>query len=88
MKNENLLEALSARARNESPPTVDVADQVIARLHAEQNLIERITEKPLLWLAAVSSALAVPAVVIAIMVYNASTGPLYEFSRAISWVAQ
>jgi hypothetical protein len=88
MKNENLLEALSARARNESPPPVDVADRVIVRLHAEQNLIERITEKPLLWLAAVSSALAVPAVVIAIMVYNASTGPLYEFSRAISWVAQ
>jgi hypothetical protein len=88
MRNENILEALSARARNESPPAVDVADRVIARLHAEQNLIERITEKPLLWLAAISSALAVPAVVIAIMVYNASTGPLYEFSRAISWVAQ
>jgi hypothetical protein len=95
MKNENLLEALSARARDESPPAVDVADRVIARLHAsagrltaEQNLIERITEKPLLWLAAISSALAVPAVVIAIMVYNASTGPLYEFSQAISWVAQ
>jgi hypothetical protein len=88
MKNESLLEALSARARSEPPPSVDVTARVIARLNAEQNIIERMAEKPLLWLAAISSALAVPAVVIAIMVYNAATGPLYEFSQAISWVAQ
>jgi hypothetical protein len=88
MKNDSFLEALSARARSESPPAVDVAGRVIARLSTEQNRIERMTEKPLLWLAAASSALAVPAVVIAIMVYNASTGPLYEISQAIAWVAQ
>jgi hypothetical protein len=88
MKNESFLEALSARARIESPPKVDVAGRVIAILNAEQNRIERMTEKPLLWLAAASSALAVPAVVVAIMVYNASTGPLYEISQAIAWVAQ
>ena len=88
MKNERLLEALSARARSESPPSVDVAGRVIAILNAEQNRIERMAEKPLLWLAAVSSALAVPAAVVAIMVYNASTGPLYEISQAIAWVVQ
>ncbi len=88
MKNESLFEALSARARSESPPSVDVAGRVIAILNAEQNRIEQLTEKPLLWLAAASSALAVPAVVVAIMVYNASTGPLYEISQAIAWVAQ
>ncbi len=88
MKNESLFEALSARARSESPPSVNVAGRVIAILNAEQNRIERMAEKPLLWLAAASAALAVPAVVIAIMVYNASTGPLYEISQAISWVAQ
>ena len=88
MKNESLFEALSARARNESPPSVDVAGRVIAILNAEQNRIERMAEKPLLWLAAASSAFAVPAVIVAIMVYNASTGPLYEISQAISWVAQ
>jgi hypothetical protein len=95
MKNENLFEALSARARSESPPAVDVAGRVIARLSdsagrltAEQNRIERMAEKPLLWLAAASSAFAVSAIVIAIMVYNASTGPLYEISQAIAWVAQ
>jgi hypothetical protein len=88
MKNESLFEALSARARNESPPAVDVASRVIARLSTEQNRIEKLAEKPLLWLAAASSAFAVSAVAIAIMVYNASTGPLYEISQAIAWVAQ
>ena len=88
MKNESLFEALSARARSESPPAVDVAGRVIARLNAEQNRIERMAEKPLLWLAAASSAFALPAVIVAIMVYNASTGPLYEISQAIAWVVQ
>jgi len=88
MKNESLFEALTARARSETPPSVDVAGRVIARLNAEQNRIERMAEKPLLWLAAASSAFAVPAVIVAIMVYNASTGPLYEISQAIAWVAQ
>jgi hypothetical protein len=88
MKNESLLEALSARARSESPPAIDVAGRVIARLSSEQNRIEQMAEKPLLWLAAASSALAVPAIIAAIMVYNASTGPLYEISQAIAWVAQ
>ncbi|MBN2592331.1 MAG: hypothetical protein JXA81_02405 [Sedimentisphaerales bacterium] len=88
MKNENLFEALAARTRSESAPAVDVASRVIARLSAEQNRIERMAEKPLLWLAAASSAFAASAVVIAIMVYNASTGPLYEISQAIAWVAQ
>ncbi|OHB63336.1 MAG: hypothetical protein A2168_02450 [Planctomycetes bacterium RBG_13_50_24] len=88
MKNESLFEALSARARSEPPPSVDVAGRVIAILNAEQNRVERMTEKPLLWLAAASSAFAVPAVIVAIMVYNASTGPLYEISQAIAWVVQ
>jgi len=88
MKNENLFEALAARARSESPPSVDVAGRVIARLSAQQNRIEQMTEKPLLWLAAASSAFAVSAVVIAVMVYNSATGPLYEISQAIAWVVQ
>lgn len=88
MKNESLFETLSARARSEAPPSVDVAGRVIAILNAEQNRIERMTEKPLLWLAVASSAVTVPVVVAAIMVYNASTGPLYEISQAISWVVQ
>jgi len=88
MKNESLFEALSARARMDSPPTVDVAGRVIAKLNAQQSRIEQMAERPLLWVAAASSAAAVPAVVAAIMVYNASTGPLYDISQAIAWVVQ
>jgi hypothetical protein len=88
MKNENLFEALAERARSDSPPSVDVSSRIIARLSAEQSRIERMAEKPLLWLAAASSAFAVSAVVIAIIVYNASIGPLYEISQAIAWVVQ
>jgi len=88
MENENLFETLAARARSDSPPAVDVAGRVIARLSAEQNRMERIAEKPLLWLAAASSAFAVSAIVIAIIVYNTSIGPLFEISQAIAWVVQ
>jgi hypothetical protein len=88
MKNENRFEELIARARSEAPPRVDVAGRVIAILSAEQNRMERMTERPLMWLAAVSSAVAVPVVVAAVVVYNASTGPLYEISQAIAWVVQ
>ncbi len=88
MKNENRFEELIARARSEAPPRVDVAGRVIAILSAERDRMERITERPLMWLAAASSAVAVPVVVAAVVVYNASTGPLYEISQAIAWVVQ
>ena len=88
MKNENRFEELIARARSEAPPRVDVAGRVIAILSAERDRMERMTERPLMWLAAASSAVAVPVVVAAVVVYNASTGPLYEISQAIAWVVQ
>jgi len=88
MKNENQFNSLVNRARGEEPPSVDIANRVIAILSSEQNRMERITERPLMWLAAVSSAVAVPVVVAAVVVYYASTGPLYEISQAIAWVLQ
>ncbi len=88
MKNENRFEELIARARSEAPPRVDVAGRVIAILSAERDRMERMTERPLMWLAAASAAVAVPVVVAAVVVYNASTGPLYEISQAIAWVVQ
>ena len=88
MKNEHLFQALITRARREEPPSVDVAGRVIATLTAERDRLERISVRPLMWLAALSSAVAVPAVILAIVVYNTWTGPLFEISQAISWVAQ
>ncbi len=88
MKNKSRFEALMARARSESPPAVDVAGRVIAILAAERLRVDRSPERPLMWLAAFSSAVAVPAVVAAIVVYNAWADPLLEISQAIAWVAQ
>jgi hypothetical protein len=88
MKNDSRFEALIARARSESPPAVDVSGRVVAILAAERVRLERAPDRPLMWLAAFSSAVAVPAVVMAIVVYNNWAGPLFEISRAIAWVTQ
>ncbi|KPL22877.1 MAG: hypothetical protein AMJ75_07170 [Phycisphaerae bacterium SM1_79] len=88
MKDEDRLQALIARARDESPPRVDVAGRVIATLAAERDRLERLSDRPLMWLAAFSSAVAVPIVVLAIVVYNTWAGPLFEISQAIAWVTQ
>jgi len=88
MDNDSKFEALIARARGESPPTVDVAGRVVAILGAQRLRIERAPDRPLMWVAAFSSAIAVPAVILAVMVYNSWMGPLFEISRAIAWVTQ
>jgi hypothetical protein len=88
MKNEKRFESLVMRARGETSPSVDVADKVIAILTAEQGRFVEISDRPLMWLAALSSAVAVPVVIMAISVYNEWSGPLYEISQAISWVTQ
>lgn len=88
MNNDSRFEALIACARSESPPAVDVSGRVIAILAAERVSLDRAPDRPLMWLAAFSSAVAVPAVVMAIVVYNSWAGPLFEISRAIAWVTQ
>jgi len=88
MNNESRFEALIARARSESPPAVDVSGRVIAILAAERVSLDHAPDRPLMWLAAFSSAVAVPAVAMAIVVYNSWAGPLFEISRAIAWVTQ
>lgn len=88
MKNENQFEAIIRRARSESAPSVDVADRVIAVLTTEHDQFENISDRPLMWLAAFSSAVAVPAAIIAIVIYNNWIGSLYDISQAIAWVTQ
>jgi hypothetical protein len=88
MKDQSQFERLARLARSEAPPSVDVAGRVIAILSAEQVRLSRASDKPLMWLAAVSSAVAVPAAVLAVIVYNNWVGPLFELSQAISWVTQ
>ena len=88
MKNQNLFQNLAARARSETPPGVDVAGRVISILTAEQDRLDRISERPLVWLAVFSSAAAIPAAVLAIFSYYTWVDPLFEISQAIAWVIQ
>jgi hypothetical protein len=88
MKNiDNKIKILAARAYDETPPRVNVADRVIAILTAEK-YPQSVAEKPLMWMAAISSVAAVIAAVFAIALYNTGTDPLMEISQAISWVVQ
>jgi hypothetical protein len=66
MRNKERFEILAARARGETPPRVNVAGRVIANLTAEQDRLDRITERPLMWVAVFSSAAAIPAAVLVI----------------------
>ena len=82
MNSKSRFEALLAQARGETPPQVDVAADVLMILASG-----RVSDKPLLWLAALSSAIAVPAAVVAgVILYNTWTDPLVELSEAIKWV--
>ena len=88
MKTEEQFEMLVSQARGESPPQVDVTDSVLATLAARGGQPVYLSDRPLMWLAGVCSAAAVSAVVLATVMYHASTGPLAELVESISWVMQ
>jgi hypothetical protein len=94
---EEQFEALIAWARNETPPRVDVADRVLAILSAKQDRSvgrpKRVqllfaSERPWMYLAAVSSAAAIPAGLLTFFLYQAWSDPLAELVEAVSWVIQ
>ncbi len=85
---EKRIEHLAARARAERPPKVDVADSVLQMLAAGQTEPLGVTERFWMWLAAVSSAIAVPTAAVAFMLYTRSAGPLSQIAEAISWAAK
>ncbi len=88
MNDNSKFDALIARARGEQPPRVDVADRVIGILSGQDARFEPAWDRPLMWVAALSSAVAIPAVVAAVLVYQVWTDPLFELTKAISWVMQ
>jgi hypothetical protein len=83
---KNTFEILCEKARKEDPPKVDVTERVIAIIAANEIQTDWFWDRPLMWVAAFSSAVAVPIVVLAIMLHNLWVGPLFEISQAISWV--
>ena len=79
---------LASKVREESCPRVDVADRVLATLTEGQRRAAFMEERPLVWIAALGSAVAVPVAVLAIGAYQAIVDPLLWISETISWVAQ
>jgi hypothetical protein len=88
MKVEKLFKTLTAQARAEIPPTVNVAESVLDILTSMQTEPVAVLERPWKWLAALSSAVAGAMAVITIVIYYTFSEPLVEITNAISWVAQ
>lgn len=88
MNKKNQFDALIALARGDQAPNVDVAGRVIAILSGEEGRFEPAAERPLMWLAAFSSAVAASVAVAAVFAYQTWIDPLYELSQAVSWVIQ
>ncbi len=86
--NRKLFGTLAARASSETPPSVDVSDSVLDILSSRQGRPVFVSDRPLMWMAALSSILAIPAVALAFVMYNSWTGPLAELAESISWVTQ
>jgi hypothetical protein len=79
---------MAARAQAERTPRVDVTQSVLHILTTGQAQPLTAAERLWMWLAAVASAVAVPAAAIAIILYSRSAGPLNEIVEAISWAVQ
>lgn len=75
MNDEERIRKLAARARMETPPAVDVTNRVMAILH-EEAARQAPAFRPLAWVAGVSFALAIPAGLLGIWVWNSLTDPL------------
>lgn len=82
---KNLFDILCEKAGSENPPHVNVAEKAIALITASEMRTDWFWDKPLMWVAALSSAAAIPLVIMAIMLHNMWVGPLFEISQAVSW---
>ena len=88
MNLEERILAIACHARAEAPPRVDVTSGVLSILAAGRVPAATFSERAWMWMAALSSAVAVPVAVLAITVYMSPADPLTEIVRSISWVMQ
>jgi anti-sigma-K factor RskA len=85
---ENQIQQLVNQAKMESAPGINVSGDVLKILSESKIRQVYFSERFWMWLAAASSAIAVPAVMIALITYNNYTQPLKEMVDIISWVIQ
>ena len=78
---------LVGQARGERTPSVDVRGAVLSLLGNESG--ERwVLERPMVWMAALSSTLALAVVAVVVLMYYRAADPLLEVANSISWVIQ
>ncbi len=88
MNIEKHLKYLAARARAEHMAQTDVTGRVISRLRTDPAQPIYALERPLMWMAGLSSALAVSAVVAALLLYSGGAAdPLHEMMETVSWAS-
>lgn len=88
MKKQILFNELMIHAQKEAAPKVDVADSVLGTL-AMGSHVQLVSYKPLVWIAAFSSAAAAGVVLFMHLSSNVSSAStMSEFYQAISWVVQ
>jgi hypothetical protein len=85
---EDRLRVLARSARNEPPPSVDVADRVVRVLLAREQAQISLPERTWMWMAGLSVAVAATVLVVAIPFYEVWNDPFIEVVETISWVIQ
>lgn len=88
MNIEKQFEKLAAFARNEQSPQVNIAHKVLGAISYQIARRDAASERQLMWVAVVSSAVAAMIVVAAVAAYYNVSDPITEVSDAISWVIQ
>jgi len=84
MKHEQPLKDWMARARDDAPPRVDVADAVLRRLHVKG--VDAAHEAVPAWPALVAAGAALVSVVIGVGAWNTMTDPLGPWLNELtSW---
>ena len=79
---------LAGRAREDSPPPIDVADRVVRVLTARPPAAVSMPERTWMWMAGLSVAAAAAVGVMAIPFYEMWNDPFTEVVETISWVIQ
>lgn len=88
MNFEKRLEKLAAAARSEDAPQINVAHKVLGAISYQAARYEKASERQLMWVAVVSSAVAAMIAVAAVAAYYSVADPITEVSETISWVIQ
>ena len=79
MNEERILRRLTAAARNDGPPVIDVSGRVIESV----NRLSAPTNRPIVWFSATAAAAAMVITVLAMQVASTPPEPTSELLRAL-----